>query len=36
MVRQPTGKLSENEDLNEPLTNDYAMADSVIETQLLQ
>ena len=26
----------ENEDLNEPLTNDYAMADSVIETQLLE
>ena len=29
-------QISENEDLNEPLTNDYAMADSVIESQLLQ
>ena len=29
-------QMSENEDLNEPLTNDYAMADSVIETQLLE
>lgn len=29
-------QLSESDDLNEPLTNDYAMADSVIESQLLQ
>jgi hypothetical protein len=29
-------QLDESDDLNEPLTNDYAMADSVIESQLLQ
>ncbi len=29
-------QMTENDDLTEPLTNDYAMADSVIESQLLQ
>jgi hypothetical protein len=29
-------QINANEDLNEPLTSDFAMADSVIESQLLE